>query len=101
MQYLPASLPVITMEMTALVVQNPGSLHEDLTKEQVISLLEENDIPVAPSQKVSEVLLDCARASLDAEVFPVAKSFARVMAGLWRDDIMTGLIRSIEDEPEL
>ena len=101
MQYLPASLPVITMEMTALVVQNPGSLHEDLTKEQVISLLEENDIPVAPSQKVSEVLMDCARASLDAEVFPVAKSFARVMAGLWRDDIMTGLIRSIEDEPEL
>ena len=82
----------------ALVLSGGGA--KGLYHIGVLRALEENDIPVAPSQKVSEVLMDCARASLDAEVFPVAKSFLIALGAMHRNDVFYGVLRSLEDEPD-
>ena len=68
--------------------------------EQIEEVLTANGIPLAPTEQTSELFYDCARASLDAEIFPVARNFARVMRAFNGDDIIEGLIRSLEDEPD-
>lgn len=99
MRYLPPLSPVIAMELTALALQNPGALHEELSQEEVEQVLADQGIVVAPTAETTEALLDCARASLDAEIFPVARNFAWILAALSGDDVMVGIIRSMEDGP--
>lgn len=100
MQYLPQAMPMIAMELTAMALQNPGALRDDLDAEESDELLQEHGVPVAPTDLIKETFDECARAALDAEVFPVARNFVQVLSGLRHDDILMGLIRSIEDAPE-
>lgn len=99
LRFAPAYAPFIAMEMTTLSLQNPGSFRDELSEEEAERLLRDHDILVAPTEEMSEAFLDCARASLDAEIFPVARNFAWVLGAFSHDDIVTGLIRSIEDAP--
>nr|WP_314638498.1 tetratricopeptide repeat protein [uncultured Olsenella sp.] len=64
------------------------------------ALLEENDIPLAPTPEMSKAFQDCARASVDAEVFPVARSFVSILNRFDPSDVLTGILRSLEDAPD-
>ena len=57
-------------------------------------------IPLAPTGKVRKAFDEAARAALDAEVFPVARSLVQAFAELTRDDVTLGVLRSIEEEPD-
>lgn len=100
MNYLPNAIPVIAMELIALSAQEGGTLREKMTSEEIQSVLESYQIPMAPTERVSTVFYDCVRASLDAEVFPVARNFVHVLASFAPNDILMGIIRSMEGEPD-
>ncbi|MBQ9004953.1 MAG: tetratricopeptide repeat protein [Atopobiaceae bacterium] len=99
LRFAPAYTPYVAMEMATLAYQNPGSFREELSEQEAEQLLKDQGIPVAPTEEMSEAFLDCARASLDAEIFPVARNFAWILGAFSQDDIVAGLIRSIEDAP--
>lgn len=67
---------------------------------QVEKVLEEADVPLAPTEKVVGVLVEAAQAATDAEVFPVARSFATLLGALSGDDVMRGVVNSLEREPD-
>jgi tetratricopeptide (TPR) repeat protein len=100
MHLIPTILAVMSMEMSVLYLQNPDMVQGDMEPEAVEEILRAHDIPVAPTEETCELFYDCARASLDAEIFPVARNFARVMGSFMGDDIIAGVIRSLEDEPD-
>ena len=100
MHYLPQAVPMLAMELSMLYLQNPDAVQETSSDEQIEETLAAYNIPISPTEKTSEVFYDCARASLDAEIFPVARMFARVLAAFSGDDIISGVIRSLEDEPD-
>ena len=100
MNYLPNAIPVIAMELIALSAQGGSTLREEMTAEEIQSVLESYQIPMAPTERVSTVFYDCVRASLDAEVFPVARNFVHVLASFAPNDILMGIIRSMEGEPD-
>ena len=62
--------------------------------------LEGAGVPLAPTERVIGVLVEAAQASTDAEVFPVARSFATLLGALTGDDVMNGVMESIEHEPD-
>ncbi|MBP3893507.1 MAG: tetratricopeptide repeat protein [Atopobiaceae bacterium] len=100
MRLLPDAMPMMAMELSVLMIQNPDALQAEVSDQQIEDALAANGIPLAPTDRTSEIFYDCARASLDAEVFPVARNFARVMAAFTNDDIITGIAGSLEDEPD-
>ena len=67
---------------------------------QVEEVLEGADVPLAPTEKVVGVLVEAAQAATDAEVFPVARSFATLLGALSGDDVMHGVANSLEREPD-
>lgn len=67
---------------------------------QVEKVLEEADVPLAPTEKVVGVLVEAVQAATDAEVFPVARSFATLLGALSGDDVMHGVVNSLEREPD-
>lgn len=67
---------------------------------QVEEVLEEADVPLAPTEKVVGVLVEAVQAATDAEVFPVARSFATLLGALSGDDVMHGVVNSLEREPD-
>ena len=99
LRFAPAYAPFVAMEMTTLAYQNPGAFREELSEDEAEQLLRDHDIRIAPTEEMSEAFLDCARASLDAEIFPVARNFAWILGAFSGDDIVVGLVRSIEDAP--
>ena len=99
LRYAPAYTPYVAMEMATLAYQSPGSFREELSEQEAEQLLRDQGIPIAPTEEMSEAFLDCARASLDAEIFPVARNFAWILGAFSQDDIVVGLNRSIEDAP--
>jgi tetratricopeptide (TPR) repeat protein len=100
MQMSPSSIPIVAMELAALHMENPDELPEELSQKEAEEALRESGIPVAPTKATQERFVECARASFDAEVFPVARSFAHTMGSFSTDDITVGIIRSIEDAPD-
>lgn len=71
-----------------------------LDPERVDETLEAAGVPLAPTERVVNVLVEAAQASTDAEVFPVARSFATLLGALTGDDVMNGVVESIEREPD-
>ena len=67
---------------------------------EVDALLEVSGIPLAPTESVVEVLIEAAQAATDAEVFPVARSFASLLGALSADDVIHGVVNSLEGEPD-
>lgn len=67
---------------------------------EVDEVLEAAGVPLAPTERVIGVLVEAAQGSLDAEVFPVARSFASLLGSLTGDDVMNGVAGSIEHEPD-
>lgn len=99
LRFMPAYAPVIAMELGTLALQSGASFHEELSEDEAEQVLRDAGIPVAPTSEMSEAFLACARASLDAEIFPVARNFAWILGAFSGDDIIAGVLRSIEDAP--
>ncbi len=100
MHFLPGSTPMMAMELSVLYLQNPDMVEQESSDEQIEQTLADYDIPMAPTEHTSEVFYECAQASLDAEIFPVARNFASILGAFSGDDIIAGLIRSLEDAPD-
>lgn len=73
---------------------------EPVEPASVDETLEAAGVPLAPTERVIGVLVEAAQASTDAEVFPVARSFATLLGALTGDDVMNGVVDSIEHEPD-
>ena len=69
-------------------------------RDRLISVLKAYNIPLAPTPEITSFVLEGTKASLDAEVFPVARNFATLLGLLSGDDVMVGIIRSIETRPQ-
>ncbi len=99
LNFMPSYAPLITMEMGALALKSPGKIREDLTDAEAEQALRDENVPLAPTSEMSDAFLACTRASLDAEIFPIARNFAWVLGALSRSDILVGVLRSIEKDP--
>jgi hypothetical protein len=71
-----------------------------MDEDAVIGVLNKNGIPLAPTARTSYLLYDGATASVDAEVFPVARELMQVMESLTGDDVIRGIRKSLEREPD-
>ncbi|MBQ6394736.1 MAG: hypothetical protein IJH87_00105, partial [Atopobiaceae bacterium] len=71
-----------------------------MTEERIEAVLRMHSIPSAPTKEVKEALQRSAEASMDAELFEVARNFARALGSFDSDDVLYGVIRSIEQEPD-
>lgn len=99
-QIVPQAAPFVMMELASLTGGDASQISDVMDEERVEELLKGRDIPVAPTKQVQEILRQGVEASLDAEVFPVAKSFANLLGALSGDDVLLGVVRSLEDVPD-
>ena len=100
-KFMPAALPLLTMELTMLAVQgDPTLAGNSLSDEESGAILKEAGIPISPTQSIEQIFLEELRASMDAEVFPVAKSFLNLLGYFSGDDVIFGVMRSMEGEPD-
>ncbi len=86
--------------MLELQTMRAMTVTKGVEPKQVEKVLEEADVPLAPTEKVVGVLVEAAQAATDAEVFPVARSFATLLGALSGDDVMHGVVNSLEREPD-
>jgi tetratricopeptide (TPR) repeat protein len=75
-------------------------LTQPLSQEEIEATLGYHDIPVAPTPQVSQTVMECTRASVDAEVFPVARNFVNVLAAFDQDDVTLDVMDSLGSEPD-
>ena len=97
---LRGSFPMAATELATLAMQHPETFREDMSQEEMISILTDADIPIAPTEPIADAFLSCMKASVNAEVFPVARNFVSILAGLYPDDVVFGILRSLETEPD-
>lgn len=84
-----------------LAVQgDPTLAGNSLSDEESGAILKEAGIPISPTQSIEQIFLEELRASMDAEVFPVAKSFLNLLGYFSGDDVIFGVMRSMEGEPD-
>jgi tetratricopeptide (TPR) repeat protein len=104
LRFIPGAAPQVAMEVATLALQGglvaAKDLERDLTPNEVVDTLEAHNIPSAPTDKIAETFYECARASVDAEVFPVARNFLSTLTAFTPDDVIVGLLRSLEDAPD-
>lgn len=75
-------------------------LTQPLSQEEIEATLGYHDIPVAPTPQVSQTVIECTRASVDAEVFPVARNFVSLLAAFDQDDVTLDVMDSLGEEPD-
>lgn len=86
---------LIELQMLRLMTQT-----KSVKPANIEDVLDEADIPLAPTERVTDVLIEAAQAATDAEVFPVARSFATLLGTLSGDDVMHDIASSIELDPD-
>ena len=96
----PPLLPFAMSEYQILCDGQDESSVELLDEEQIEKALGKENIPIAPTPQTSYILYDGAAASVDAEVFPVARELLNVLEALWGDDVIRGIRASLEREPD-
>lgn len=92
----PATMPA----MIELQMMRLGGGTKPVKPDDVETIIDEAGIPLAPTELVTDVLIEAAQAATDAEVFPVARSFATLLGSLSGDDVMHDIASSIEHEPD-
>ena len=83
-----------------MLSDSAGSVLSNAAPELVEGVLHMRNVPVAPTDEVVAALEECTRAAVDAEVFPAARDLARALGKLTADDVIWGIARSIEHEPD-
>ncbi len=97
---LGAPVLVAGLAVVSLIAHVDGASGTALASEQVERALREADIPLAPTEEVGAVLMEASRASVDGELFGVARDVVRALCSVLRDDVLLGVLRSLEDEPD-
>lgn len=97
---LGAPVLVAGLAVVALIGHVGGASDATLTPEQVERALRAEDIPLAPTEEVGTVLMEASRAAVDTELFGVGRDVVRSLCSVLRDDILFGVYRSLEDEPD-
>lgn len=102
LSFMPGVATKMASQLSAIVLQLQGAttLSEPLSEEQIRATLAARDIAIAPTEEVSEAFFQGMRASLDAEIFPVAREFMTILGLMTHDDVYYGMLRSVEDEPD-
>lgn len=100
LKFLPGAAFIIGTETTILSQNEPEFTTDELDDEEIYLALKNEDIPIAPTDEVATIFLDGTRASLDAELFSVAKNFMMNLGIMTRDDIYFDMLNSIEGEPD-
>ncbi|MCI1646244.1 MAG: tetratricopeptide repeat protein [Olsenella sp.] len=102
LSFMPGIANQMASQLSAIVLQLQGAAttSEPLSEGQVRAALAARDIAIAPTEEVSDVFFEGMRASLDAEIFPVAREFMTILGLMTHDDVYYGMLRSIEDEPD-
>lgn len=106
MNYLPGITPLVVMEVSGLLgaSQQQGGPAETslkpLSPDEIATTLGYHDIPLAPTDDMSRTFLECARASVDAEIYPVAKNFVGILAAFDPDDVIMDVMGSMEGVPD-
>lgn len=83
-----------------VVIHQPAEQNDRIPTEDIESILEAHNIPVAPTKETVSFLLEGTKEALNAELFGVARNFAKQLFGLTHDDVFIGIIRSIEASPQ-
>ena len=83
-----------------MLSDSAGSVLSNAAPELIEGVLHMRNVPVAPTDEVVAALEECTRAAVDAEVFPAARDLARALGKLTADDVIWGIARSIEHEPD-
>ena len=99
LRYMPEAMAVVGPELQVMALQGAERL-DDISDPAVDELLEEHGIPLAPTPEIRDIFFEGMSAALDAEVFPVAKSFLIALGAMHRNDVFYGVLRSLEDEPD-
>lgn len=99
-RYLGAPAIMAGFALAALVGHVAASAGASLDAGGADSVLRGAGVPLAPTEEVGAALLEAARAATNEGVFPVARDLVRELCALSRDDVLFGLYRSIEDEPD-
>ena len=96
---MPEAMAVVGPELQVMALQGADRL-DDISDRAVDALLEQHGIPLAPTPEIRDIFFEGMSAALDAEVFPVAKSFLIALGAMHRNDVFYGVLRSLEDEPD-
>ncbi len=99
-RYLGTPALVAGLAAAALMESVGVSAGGSLDPEQVDATLRGAGVPLAPTDEVGAALLDAARAATNAGIFPAARDLVRDLCALTRDDVLFGVYRSIEGEPD-
>ena len=91
---------VAGLAVVALIGRVGDASGASLTNEQVERTLRAEDIPFAPTEAVGTVLMEASRAAVDSELFGVGRDVVRSLCSVMRDDVLFGVLRSLEDEPD-
>jgi hypothetical protein len=84
------------LELVALE-KKLGRKHDPMETKAV---LEAAHIPLAPTDEVADILIECAQASVNAGIFPAARQFTSLLSLLSGDDVMAEMTQSFEGGPE-
>ena len=98
--YLPDGANEALRALGSVMMGTPIANQRDLSFQEMQEALNAAGVPFAPTEEISEAFMRAAQASMDAEVFPVARDFLRVLGGISRNDVLFGVFRSLEDEPD-
>ena len=98
--FMPADATEALRAMGIFIIGPGAALSGNLTVQETERALAAEGIPFAPTKEVTNAFMKAARASLDAEIFPVARDFMRVLGAISKDDVLFGVYRSLEDEPD-
>ena len=97
---LGAPLLVAGLAVIALLGQVGNASESSLTPEQVEQALRAEGIPLAPTEEVSTVLMEASRAAVDAGLFDVGRDVTHSLCSVLRDDVLFGVLRSLDGEPD-
>lgn len=100
LKFLPGATFIIGTETAILAQTEPEFSCDELSDEEIYTTLVHEQIPIAPTNEVSTIFLDGTRASLDAELFSVAKNFMMNLGIMTKDDVYFDMLNSIEGEPD-
>ena len=91
---------VAGLAVVALLGRVGEASGSSLTNEQVEQALAAERIPLAPTEEVATALTEATEATVDAERFGVARDVVRSLCSIMRSDVLYGVLRSLEDEPD-
>ena len=97
---LPTPALVAGIAVVALLGQVGEATGAALTEDAAESALRGAQIPLSPTPETGEALLEATRAAVDAELFAPARDLLRSLCSVFRDDVLFGVLRSIEAEPD-